>query len=197
MQNVIDYAHSPFKTSCADILLAASCRFFLGTNSGFATISVIYNVPCALTNWVPIGWPLWPTQDLMIPKLFREKSSGRLLTLEQIFERGLAFLQSSGDLPADIELVANTPEEITQLTLEMLSHCKIGNPRDLMQTGAPASIKNYYSQIAKQHETFTGSQFARTFVEKYADVFAVPNQAQVKELKWNTQSKDNMTATLN
>jgi putative glycosyltransferase (TIGR04372 family) len=202
MQNVVDYAHSHLKTSSADILLAASCRFFLGTNSGFATISAIYNVPCALSNWVPIGWPLWPTQDLMIPKLFREKDSGRFLTLEQIFERGLAFIQNWNDLPADIELVANTSEEISQLTVEMLSRCKTGNPQDFIATGAPAATQAYYSQIAKHYDAFTGSQLARTFVEKYPHVFSSPeidftNDNRGKKSQWNVQSNDNTMVTSN
>ena len=45
MRNVIDYAHSAHRVPLADILLAASCRFFLGTNSGFATIPAIYGIP--------------------------------------------------------------------------------------------------------------------------------------------------------
>jgi putative glycosyltransferase (TIGR04372 family) len=185
IQNVIDYA-----------------RFFLGTNSGFATISAIYHVPCALSNWVPIGWPLWPTQDLMIPKLFRDKTSGKFLTLEQLFERGLAFIQNWSDLPENIELVANTPEEIKQLTIEMLSRCKIGNPDDFIKSGTPALTKAYYFQVANHYNAFTGSELARTFVEKHPHVFASPDadlthDNQGNKFTWNTQSNDNMTVTLN
>lgn len=199
LQNVIDYAHSPLKTPCADILLAASCRFFLGTNSGYATISAIYNIPCAFSNWIPIGWPLWPSQNLMIPKLFREKKSGRFLTLEEIFARGLAFIQNWSDLSADIELVDNTAEEITQLTVEMLSHCKITAKKDLIKTGTPAVVLASYSDIAKRYEAFTGSQIARTFVEKYAEVFSFYETRDDKgnKIKWNVQSNDNMTVTSN
>jgi putative glycosyltransferase (TIGR04372 family) len=202
MPNVIDYAHSPFKTACADILLAASCRFFLGTNSGFATISAIYKVPCALSNWVPVGWPLWPTQDLMIPKLFRDKTSGQFLTLEQIFERGVAFIQNWSDLPENIELVANTPEEIRQLTIEMLSRCKIGNPDEFIKSGTPLPAKAYYFHVANHYNAFTGSELARTFVEKYPQVFSSPeadltHDNRGNKITWHTQSNDNMTVTLN
>lgn len=202
MRNVIDYAHSHFKSPTADVLLAAGCRFFLGTNSGFATIGTIYNVPCALTNWVPIGWPLWPHQDLMIPKLFREKKSGRFLTVEQIFERGLAFIQNWRDLPAEIELVSNTQEEIAQITLEMLAQCNLNNTQPHAVTGAREAVQENYIRIAKNYGAFTGSRLARSFVEKHAEIFPSTEMESTpttrgNEIPWHAQSNDNMTVTLN
>ncbi len=204
MHHVVDYAHSTLKSATADILLAAGCRFFLGTNSGYATICSIYNVPCALSNWVPLGWPLWPKQDLMIPKLFRDKTSGEYLNLEQVFDCGLAFIQNSKELPEDIELVSNTPEDLAQLTLEMLSFCKINHEQPYIKAGAPASIEAYYRRIAKNYGAFSGSRLARTFVEKHAEIFSPPkDEAQStettrgNEITWQEQSKDSMTATLN
>lgn len=179
MHHVIDYAHSIHRTPFADMLLAASCRFFLGTNSGFATIPAIYGVPCALSNWVPIGWPLWPSQDLMICKLFREKATQRFLSLEEIFERGLAFLQNCSDLPDDIELIANTPEDIRRLTLEMLS-CFYPEKRSIMEVGAPATLLDHYTKIANRFETFTSSRFAGSFVKNYPDVFAFSEPEEIK-----------------
>lgn len=202
MRNVIDYAHNLFKTPMADILLVAGCRFLLGTNSGFATISAIYNVPCALTNWVPIGWPLWPSKDLMIPKLFREKESGRYLSLEELFKSGLAYVQNCSDLPAGIELVANTPEELAGITSEMLSHCNVRHDKQLIKPGAPADVEEYYIRTAKRYGTFTGSRLARTIVEKHPEIFT-PIETESTEtsrgnnIEWHVQSNGNMTATLN
>lgn len=174
MQNVVDYASSHLKTPMADILIPAGCRFYLGTNSGYATICTIYNVPCALTNWVPIGWPLWPHQDLMIHKLFREKDTGRYLTLEEIFKRELAFIQNWDDLPADIELIANTPEEIAQVTLEML--LQTNNSKNILNSAAPVAVQNSYIQIAKNYGAFTGSRLGKSFIEAHPDVFSFFNE---------------------
>ena len=172
MKNVIDYAHSIYKSAETDILLSANCRFLLGTNSGFANLCTIYNVPCLLTNWVPIGWPLWSQYDLMMPKLFRDKKSGKYLNLEQIFEQNLAFLQNWSELPDQIELVANTPEELAQATVEMMAYCQIENVNYQTSNKAFAtSVQAYYEDITQRYGSYTGNRLSQTFVEKHADIF--------------------------
>ncbi len=193
MHNVIDYAHSPHRTSLADLLLAASCRFFLGTNSGFATIPAIYGTPCALSNWVHIGWPLWPSQDLMICKLFREKATQRLLSLEEIFKQNLAFLQNWSDLPVSVELIDNSSDDIRQLTLEMLS-CFGTNKRALQDIGAPKEFHTQYEELAKCYDTYVGSRFAGSFVKNYPKVF---NFYKTEELTEAMENKDFERVLLN
>lgn len=188
MPNVIDYAHSPHRTPFADLLLAASCQFFLGTNSGYTTIPAIYGISCGLSNWVPIGWPLWSNQDLITCKLFREKSTQRLLSLEEIFKQGLAFLQNWSDLPADIELVANTPEDLRQLALEMLT-C-FGPKSAHRKVGAPFEVQNAYASIARRFETFSSSKLAASFVKTYPDVF---NFREVKKTNDENLSQEQVT----
>jgi putative glycosyltransferase (TIGR04372 family) len=178
MRNVIDYAHSPFKTTRADIFLAASCRFLIGTNSGFANLCSMYNVPCALTNWVPIGWPLWLRQDLVVPKLFRDKNTGAYLNLEQVLESGIAYIQNWSELPANLELVANTAEELAQVTMEMLTKsgvdCGLAPPSGNIYARAMKA----YEVVARRYGSYTGSQLSRTFVEKHPEVFQFEIEAQ-------------------
>lgn len=181
MNHVVDYAHCDHRDSLADMLLAARCRFFLGTNSGFATVPAIFGVPCAFSNWIPIGWPLWPSQDLMMCKLFRLKSTQRLLALEEIFERGLAFLQNWSDLPEDIEIVNNTPEDIRRLTAEMLSCFGSHSTRSLAEIGAPSVIQNAYAGIASRYDTYTGSRLAGSFVETYPAVFTSSEREEIRK----------------
>ena len=201
MRNVVDYAHSLFKTQLSDILLSAGCRFFLGTNSGFATISVIYGTPCALSNWVPIGWPLWPSQDLMIPKLFREKSSKRYLTIQEIFSRNIGFIQNWSDLPDDIELVANTSEEIVELTLEMLLQTDSNHKMMMQEREVVVDLaRTLYAQTAIQYEGFVGSRLGSAFVKKHADLFLASKTdfietLQEEDTSWRAPSNDNMTVT--
>ncbi|MBM3546448.1 MAG: TIGR04372 family glycosyltransferase [Alphaproteobacteria bacterium] len=45
MQQVIDYARSPFKSEVLDVFLMASCRFLLGTTSGPVMVSELFGVP--------------------------------------------------------------------------------------------------------------------------------------------------------
>ncbi len=170
MPQVIDYAHHPRKIATFDLLFLATSLFFLGTNSGIANITHLYGIPCAYTNWVPIGWPMWSEQDLMICKLFIEKRSGCFLSLKEIFAQNLAFLQNVEDLPKEIEIVCNSPEDIRQLTLDMLSSLHFKN-KSFEDIAAPEAVQKSYSKIASQHGTYTYTKLAGFFVEKYSAVF--------------------------
>lgn len=165
MKNVIDYAHFPDKTVKTDVLICTGCRFFLGTNSGFATIPAIYGVRCVLTNWLPLGLPLWFSQDLMIPKLFRYKTTGKHLTFEQIFEHGLAFMQNSVDLPDEIELCDSSPEDILALVKEALEG--EGKAETDIQS---VRARERYLQIALRHGGYVGSTLSSSFIHKYGEL---------------------------
>ena len=89
MEGVFEYAHSNLKNSIADVLLPAGCRFFMGTNSGYATVPAIYGIPNVLTNWAPIALPLWFSQDVMIPKLFFDRRDNCLVDFETMFSTRL------------------------------------------------------------------------------------------------------------
>jgi putative glycosyltransferase (TIGR04372 family) len=162
---VIDYAHSTLKTPRADILIPLGCRFFLGTNSGFATIPAIYGVRCVFSNWLPIGLPLWPSQDLMLPKLFWDEKRGRHLTIEEIFASGVAFIQNWSDLPEGILLRDNTAEDICNLTAEAL-----GMLPELSEE-CLADARSYYRNIAERYGSYVGSTLSVSSVKQYGPVF--------------------------
>jgi putative glycosyltransferase (TIGR04372 family) len=164
MPNVIDYAHSPMKSPNADVLITQGCRFYLGTNSGLATIPATYGVRCVLSNWVPIGLPLWPSRDLLIPKLFYDEQQGRCLTLAEVFATGLAFIQNWSDLPAGITLKDNTPDEICELAAEALDE----EPDD--GEFVPAA-RAAYKQIAVQYGGYVGSRLASSFIRRHQALF--------------------------
>jgi hypothetical protein len=114
----------------------------------------------------------------MIFKLFRYKYSQQYLSLEEIFHRGLAFMQNWSSLPSDIELIANTPEDIRQLTLEMLS-CSF-KKKFLSMTGTPLEIQKKYADLARDYETFSSSRFSESFIAKYPEVFTFDKQKSIK-----------------
>lgn len=120
MDGVVDYVHSRLKNQVGDILLTAGCRFFVGTNSGYATIPGIYGVPNVLTNWVPVALPLWFGQDVMIPKLFYDRQAERFVDFGTLFSTRLGAIQNIEDFPEHIEIRGNTPEEINEAVVEML-----------------------------------------------------------------------------
>jgi putative glycosyltransferase (TIGR04372 family) len=180
---VIDYAHSTLKTPRADILIPLGCRFFLGTNSGFATIPAIYGVRCVFSNWLPIGLPLWPSQDLMLPKLFWDEKRGRHLTIEEIFASGVAFIQNWSDLPEGILLRDNTAEDICNLTAEAL-----GMSSELPEEGL-ADVRSHYLQVAEQHGSYVGSTLAASAIRQYHSIFNPETGAAIIDVSANHDSR--------
>lgn len=164
MPNVIDYAHEPMKSPKSDILIAAGCKFFIGTNSGFALIASAFGVQCVYTNWLPIGLPAWFPQDLMIHKLFWHKVENRYLTISEIFKNKLAYLQNRADLPENIELHDNTPNEIVVLVQEALS-----GEENADYSVVQARIA--YKQIAESNGAYVGSKIGASFIKKRMPIY--------------------------
>jgi len=117
---VIDYAHSQFKSDWMDIFLASQCRFFVGTPAGIGNTPLVFGVPLVATNWSTNTLTL-SSRDLIMPKLIRHTRENRLLTFRELLsppviynENGIFFAQNS------MEFVDNTPDELKGAVLEML-----------------------------------------------------------------------------
>lgn len=164
LPGVIDYAHNTLRTPKADIVIALGCRFFLGTNSGFATIPAIYGVRCVFSNWLPIGLPLWPSQDLVMPKLFWHEKEERYLTLQETFESGLAFIQNWSDLPQGIALRDNSPDDIRALVTEALGITEALHDREYADACAA------YRRIAEENQSYVGSTLAASFILSHREM---------------------------
>jgi len=123
IEGVIDYALAACKSPRMDVFLCARARFFLGNTSGLFLVSAAFGVPCALANMVPLASMAPGPDDLSIPKLQWCAAEQRLLTFPEIFTRGLAnALRASAYSAAGIEARENSPEDILDLTLDMLDH---------------------------------------------------------------------------
>lgn len=116
---IIDYA-SQFRSDFGDIFLPAKCKFFLSSTAGNRLISVIFSVPIAFVNSVPLGDIPFSKNDIFIPKKYWSVEKKRLLTFQEIIEIG-ADWWLDGRMFADsgIEILENTKEEILALTKEM------------------------------------------------------------------------------
>lgn len=174
MERVVDYALSPFKSEIGDIVIAASCKLFIGTNSGFATIPGIYGVPCVLTNWVPISLPLWFGQDLMIPKLFWHKGRQQYVDFEQILSTPLGATQNVADFPADIEIHDNTPQEIIGAVQEMFDRLD----GKAVYTAEDVALQDRYFALALQCGSYKGSRIGRDFLRKYKHLLPAATEEQ-------------------
>jgi putative glycosyltransferase (TIGR04372 family) len=135
LDGLVDYALSAAKSPRMDVFLCARARFFLGNTSGLFLVSSAFGVPCALANMVPVASMAPGRHDLSIPKLLWSSSRGRPLTFPEIFSGGLAnSMQASAYADAGIVLRENSPDDILDLTLDMLDRL------DAAQRGAADPI---------------------------------------------------------
>ncbi len=116
---IIDYA-TQFRSDFGDIYLPAKCKFFLATTAGIRFISVIFNVPIAYVNSVPLGDVSFGKNDLFIPKKYWSVEKKQLLSFQEIIKTGADWwLESRMFADSHIEILENTKEEILALTKEM------------------------------------------------------------------------------
>jgi len=121
---VIDYAQTS-RSDFMDIYLTAKCRFFLGTTSGIGDVAAVFDRPRIGVNWVPFGNAPFGKHSLFIPKLAENHLTGEKIAFPELLE---AFKRRSDPklwdgklaLKSGYRYIDNTPEEILDVTREML-----------------------------------------------------------------------------
>lgn len=119
---LIDYARSSFKADKMDIWLCAHAHFFLGSSSGLAVVAGMFNRPAALTNMIPLGacYGMSPRDVSIAKKMI--KHDGGSISFEKMFSSGLSRQRYAWLFEEhEITIKNNTPEEIRDVTLEMLA----------------------------------------------------------------------------
>lgn len=131
---LIDYALDDRRSNELDIYLFSQCRFFVGTSSGPILTPSLFGVPVVGTAFAPIAARVHTTPSLTIHKHMRDIKNGRELAYTEIFDRGLAHGWTSEFYENNrVELLPNSPEELSQVVEEMLDildgRC-VYSPRD-------------------------------------------------------------------
>ena len=118
---VIDYACNGMRSDFMDIYLGAKCAFCITVGSGFDAVPAIFRRPILQVNAVPFGY-CWTggSSPLLLTKHHVDISSGRELTMSEIFSRDVGFLTHSLDYTSrGVKLMENTAEEIRDVAIEM------------------------------------------------------------------------------
>lgn len=118
---LIDYARHPLKSDRMDVILCARARFFLGCTSGLAFLSMIFGVPIAHANMIPVDTLGFRYTDLSIPKLVWSESLQQYLTFQELFtSKSGSYILSQQYKDAGLRVDENSPEDILKMTKEML-----------------------------------------------------------------------------
>jgi putative glycosyltransferase (TIGR04372 family) len=164
--NFIDYAHSSEKSDWMDVFLCAECRLFLGNTSGIFLMSTAFGVPSVLVNMVPFAAQAYGPNDIYIPKLLRDKKTGRYLKFSEIFCSPIAnFRYSELFFNAGLEVEENSPEDINDLVQEALLRMKSQWEPPL---GDEERQKNYKKLFRPEHHGYKSrSPIGSAFIAKY------------------------------
>ncbi len=164
---LIDYAHSPDKSEFMDVYLCGACRFLIGTNSGLGLVPPVFGVPCALTNWSPLGLPNWYPQDVFIPKLCYSESLGRLLRFDEMLNTRAGWEQFDWYFERErIRVIDNSVEDLRDLIVEMLDRCE----GRLETTDEDERLCAAFHEIALGAGSYRGSRPGRAFLRKYRNL---------------------------
>jgi putative glycosyltransferase (TIGR04372 family) len=166
MENVIDYAHHPFKSDRLDIILSASCKFMLGSTSGISLVSNIFGVPVAVANLAPSADLWYGAKDISIPKRIWSHDLHKYLSLEESLEYPHGCYRYTDDFIASgLELTENEPDDILELTKEMMF--RLSNAEFELQEDT-LSKSLYNSKFDKRYPSrYSCSHLGASFYNKY------------------------------
>jgi putative glycosyltransferase (TIGR04372 family) len=115
---VIDYAwihRSPF----GDIYLLATCKFVVAGGSALWWIGAAWNRPAVYTDNYCLAFRGVRPGSLLIPKLMWLVAEKRFLSFEEMLRYGMRYSYASNCRQDGVELIHNSPEEVTEVVLEM------------------------------------------------------------------------------
>jgi putative glycosyltransferase (TIGR04372 family) len=121
IDGVIDYAHHPMRSARLDVVLCAKARFFLGCTSGLAFLSMVFGVPVAQANMIPVSTLGLRHTDISIPKMIWSEPLGRYLSFPEIFNSEIGGYFFTHQYHNDgLRVVENDEEDIRGLVLDIL-----------------------------------------------------------------------------
>jgi putative glycosyltransferase (TIGR04372 family) len=118
-KKIIDYA-CKYRTDFGDIYLPSKCKFFLGDGCGLNLIPKIFNKPVVWVNLIPLKYPPLTKEDLFILKKIWSIPENRLLTFQEIINRGIVDYEFNELYENDkLKIINNSSQEIEDVVKEM------------------------------------------------------------------------------
>ena len=122
IKNLIDYAHSEYKSQKIDIFLASSCKFLIGTSSGFWALNHIFGTPVLMTNCLfTHNYFALNNTDLYLPRILKN-TQGAIKDFSAHFDlpNSIALSDVEGNLKQKgLYWENNSKEDILSSVIEM------------------------------------------------------------------------------
>jgi len=120
---IIDYASNGMRSDFMDVYLGAKCVFCISTSTGYDAIPRLFQKPLCIVNQPHVEWFYsWLPDTITIFQKVKDVKTGKYLSLKTIIDSGIgAYGKSHQFIENGVELIENTPEEIKDAVLEMIS----------------------------------------------------------------------------
>ena len=122
MSGTVDYAHSKYRSSFADLYLCSRARFFIGCTSGLRNIVALFEKPMLDLNVYPLSPLDVSPKSLTIFKRVYSENEERYISLREMLEDPTLYFRfrDAEYRDAGLRIVENTPLEILRAVQEML-----------------------------------------------------------------------------
>jgi len=117
----IDYANTDDRSDFLDIWLVANCCFTISTSTGLDEVAIAYQKPVVFVNHLPVGDCRTGSEKYVeLFKKLKWRSTGQYIGLQEQIDHGIVnCYKQRGFEDLGIEVIDNTPSEITAAVLEM------------------------------------------------------------------------------
>jgi len=175
---IIPYAETTNRSDFMDIFLQAKCEFFLGNDSGCGSPSMVFRKPQLAVSMAPFFQSTtffyefnnkMYNNTLYIPKLYKDKITGKFLSCQNIVEsKSYKFYSTSMFKDNNIELVNNSPNDILDITKEAIDLSRGINIYSNEDNELQKLFWSYCPEELK-YGKITG-RVGKTFLHKYKDI---------------------------
>jgi putative glycosyltransferase (TIGR04372 family) len=167
--NLIDLRNRHQGGSALHPLLIARCIFFLGTNSGPASLPMLFNKATLCTNWTSIGKNTLTSSKgtIYLPKKV-SKPNGQSLSLREHLSTRIGYAESNLDVlkSEGLKVTDNTEHEILNSVKEIFQTVANGNSVNLN-----TALLNKVNRIRTENLAFSWGNFANSYLEENEDWF--------------------------
>ncbi len=173
MPQVIDYALNEIRCDWMDVFLGSTCKFVIGTGSGYYTIPALFGVPYIFTNF-PVFAPYFEMKnfDLYLPRWLKKVQTEKLVSFEDYMSPRITMFYSSKSFrDAGLAWVKNTPEELEAVNKEMLERTNCDLPSRILDDDLQSRFKKLVENSGQKYGGRTVKAFAtisQDFLERNA-----------------------------
>ena len=170
---IVNYATNGMRTEFLDVYLGANCKFCISTSSGWDEIPNLFRRPVINVNLCPIFQrELVVRPRILYPKSLLEKTTGKVLTLNEMIHRNIAKDINMDNLnDAGVTVRDLSSEELVEAVTEMAQRVEGTFVETPEQKEMQAKLKHILSTHPKLQPSPNyypiRAQFASCFLSRY------------------------------